>query len=241
MNTQSQTQPSGNSPNLVAGIASRLAAIVISLGLLMAILFVAAGRIDWTWAWVYFGISVAIMVVNSTILIRSNPETIAERGRPREVKSWDKIIGAIWGLAQYIVLPLIAGLDARFGWTREPGAAWHIAGVAVYAAGLGIFSWAMITNAYFSTAARIQTDRGQTVCRTGPYRFVRHPGYVGAILQSPGISILLGSLWGLIPAAAAAVCIIARTVLEDRMLHVELAGYQEYAREVRYRLVPGIW
>jgi protein-S-isoprenylcysteine O-methyltransferase Ste14 len=181
------------------------------------------------------------MLINSTFLLRTGPEIIAERGRPREFKDWDKIIGAIWGLAQYIVLPLVAGLEVRFGWTREPGVARHIVGGVVYAAGLGIFSWAMLTNAYFSTAARIQADRGQTVCRTGPYRFVRHPGYVGAILQSPGISILLGSLWGLIPAAVAAVCIIARTVLEDHMLHAELAGYQEYARDVRYRLVPGIW
>src|SRR4030042_3363570 len=106
-----------------------------------------------------------------------------------------------------LVLPLVAGLDFRFGWTRGLGPAWNIAGGVVFAAGMALFSWAMITNAYFSTTARIQTDRGQTVCRTGPYRFVRHPGDLGAILQAPGMSILLGSMWSLIPAAVAAVSV----------------------------------
>ena len=99
----------------------------------------------------------------------------------------------------------------------------------------------MLTNAYFSTAVRIQTDRGQTVCRSGPYRFVRHPGYVGAILQSLGIPFLLGSWWALIPGLAAVVFIVIRTALEDRTLQYELVGYWDYAQEVRFRLVPGIW
>jgi len=99
----------------------------------------------------------------------------------------------------------------------------------------------MIANAYFSTAVRIQSDRGHTVCSTGPYRFVRHPGYVGYILQALGVPILLGSLWALIPGITAAVCMIMRTSLEDRMLQAELPGYQDYIQKVRYRLVPGIW
>jgi protein-S-isoprenylcysteine O-methyltransferase Ste14 len=99
----------------------------------------------------------------------------------------------------------------------------------------------MIANTYFSTAVRIQSDRGQTVCRTGPYRFVRHPGYVGFILQSFGTPILLGSTWALIPGVAAAAILVIRTSLEDRMLQAELTGYREYVQEVRYRLVPRIW
>jgi len=241
MNDQSKTPPAGNPPNLVAGIVSRFAAIVISLGLQMAILLLAAGRTDWTWAWVYFGISLAIVLVNSALLLPTNPETIAERGRLRMVENWDKLVSALWAVALYLALPLVAGLDARYGWTRAPSTAWNIAGAIVYAAGLGLFSWAMISNAYFATSARIQSDRGQTVCRTGPYRFVRHPGYAGTILQAPGIAILLGSLWALVPAVAAVLCIIARTVMEDRMLQDGLAGYREFAKDVRYRIVPGIW
>jgi protein-S-isoprenylcysteine O-methyltransferase Ste14 len=99
----------------------------------------------------------------------------------------------------------------------------------------------MITNAYFSTAARIQTERGQQVCRTGPYHYARHPGYFGFILQSPGTALLLGSIWAFIPAVLAIVCMVLRTVFEDRMLLEELDGYKEYAQAVRFRLIPGVW
>jgi protein-S-isoprenylcysteine O-methyltransferase Ste14 len=141
----------------------------------------------------------------------------------------------------YFALPLVAGLDVRFGWTRDLSVAWHVAGAVVLAVGLELTSWAMIANAYFSMAVRIQSDRGHTVCSTGPYRFVRHPGYVGFILQSISLSFLWGSLWALIPSITATVLIIIRTSFEDRMLQAELPGYQDYVQKVRYRLVPGIW
>jgi protein-S-isoprenylcysteine O-methyltransferase Ste14 len=227
--------------SLVAAAATRLLTVLITFALMGVILFAAAGRLDWTWAWVFLGINLAVVLFNSVFMLRNGLETIAERGRPREFKDWDKAVSGVWGVIQYLALPLVAGLDARFGWTAGLAPAWNIAGGAVFTAGILLFSWAMITNAYFSTTARIQSDRGQTVCRSGPYRIVRHPAYVGAILQSPGTSILLGSGWSLIPAAGAAVCIIIRTALEDRMLREELAGYADYVKEVKYRLVPGIW
>lgn len=232
--------PAVDRPNLAAGIASRLVYIFFMLALQGAILFGAAGRIDWIWAWVFLGVNLAVILVNG-IFMRKKPETIAERGRPKEFKGWDKLVGGLWGVMHFLVLPLVAGLDARFGWTRGLEPAVNIAGAVIFIAGMALFSWAMITNAFFSTTARIQTDRGQTVCRTGPYRFVRHPGYAGAILQSPGTSILLGSWWALIPAAVAIICMIARTMLEDRMLQAGLPGYADYAKRVRFRWVPGIW
>jgi protein-S-isoprenylcysteine O-methyltransferase Ste14 len=241
MKTTSAMPPVEKHPDVAAGIIMRFAQIAIVFVLQALILFAAAGRLDWLWAWVYLGICVVTVAVNSTFLRRVSPETIAERGRPKEMKDWDKVVSGLWALAIYLVLPLVAGLDVRFAWTPDPGAAWNIAGAVVLEAGLALFSWAMIVNAFFSTAARIQSDRGQTVCRTGPYRFVRHPGYVGAILQSLGTPILLGSLWALIPGLVAAALMIVRTALEDRMLQAELTGYPDYARQVRYRLVPGIW
>ncbi|MCJ7533093.1 MAG: isoprenylcysteine carboxylmethyltransferase family protein [Anaerolineales bacterium] len=150
-------------------------------------------------------------------------------------------MGGLWALAIYFALPLVAGLDVRFGWAREPSVAWHVVGAVALAVGLGFTSWAMIANAYFSTAVRIQSDRGHTVCRSGPYRFVRHPGYVGFILQSLSVPFLLGSLWALVPGITAAVLMGIRTSLEDRTLQTELPGYQDYVQEVRHRLVPGIW
>jgi protein-S-isoprenylcysteine O-methyltransferase Ste14 len=241
MKSKAENPPANDRPNLIAGILSRFGAIVFMLALEAAILFLAAGRLDWIWAWIFIGINLAVVLVNGTILMRTNPEIVAERGRPKEVKDWDKAVSGLWALAQYLAIPLVAGLDARFGWTRGFGIAWNIGGAILFTAGMALFGWAMITNAYFSTAARIQSDRGQTVCRSGPYRFVRHPGYSGTVLQSMGTSFLLGSIWSLIPTAAAIACMVARTVLEDRMLQNELPGYRDFARDVPHRLVPGVW
>jgi protein-S-isoprenylcysteine O-methyltransferase Ste14 len=206
-----------------------------------AIVFGAAGRLDWTWGWLFLAIYLGSTLLNAWFLLRTSPEMVAERGRPGAMPGWDKVIGGLWGVLQFVVLPLVAGLDDRFGWTGSLDLGWHLLGIVLFAAGLALFGWAMIANAYFSTAARIQADRGQTVCRSGPYRVVRHPGYAGTLLQSIGIAVLLGSLWALLPALVAAALMITRTWFEDRMLRAELAGYVEYAREVRYRLVPGIW
>jgi protein-S-isoprenylcysteine O-methyltransferase Ste14 len=233
--------PTERDPNILTGIAARAAQIIGVFVFLSVVLFLAAGRINWTWAWIFLGLYVLSVAINSTFLLRTNPETVAERGRPKEMKDWDKIVSGLWGFAQFLAVPLIAGLDNRFGWTREVGAIWHIAGAVIFAVGLAIFGWAMISNAYFSTAVRIQSDRGQTVCRSGPYRFVRHPGYTGANLQSLGAPILLGSWWGLVPGVVAVILMIIRTAIEDRTLQNELPNYQDYARHVRYRLAPGIW
>jgi protein-S-isoprenylcysteine O-methyltransferase Ste14 len=228
-------------PNLLAGILARFGQVVILLLVQGIILFLAAGTPKWIWAWAFLGIYLVGMMINGFFLIRANPETIAERGKAKLEKDWDKLIGGLWSLVQFLLLPLVAGLDARFGWTRDLSSNWNLLGAVGFAAGLELFSWALIANAYFSTVARVQKDRGQTVCKTGPYRFVRHPGYVGAILQSLAIPLLLGSIWALIPGVIAAALMAARTSFEDRMLQEELSGYKDYAREVRYRLVPGVW
>ena len=241
MNTANEIRPAANHPKIARGIALRFGQVVIGLVAQGAMLFLSAGRLAWIWAWVFLGIYLASTLINGAFLLRTSPETIVERGQPGEMKDWDKVFGVLWSLAQFLTLPLVAGLDARFHWTRDLGVSWHIGGAAVFALGLGLFGWAMIANAYFSTVVRIQTDRGHTVCRTGPYRHVRHPGYVGAVFQSLGIPLLLGSLWALIPGIIASILIIVRTSLEDRTLQAELPGYSDFTREVRYRLIPGIW
>lgn len=234
-------KPNQSQVNLVAGILKRVGTVAIFFVIIAAILFLSAGRLDWLWAWVYLGISLVSVIINGAIMLRTSPETIAERGQPQETKDWDKLMGGLWGVVIYFALPLVAGLDERFSWSGEISVAWHLAGAVVLAIGLALTGWAMIANAYFSTAVRIQTERGHTVCSRGPYRFVRHPGYVGFILQSIGVPILLGSFWALIPGIMAAVLMVIRTALEDRTLQVELPGYSEYIKNVHYRLVPGIW
>jgi protein-S-isoprenylcysteine O-methyltransferase Ste14 len=241
MNSKSEMPTTEKRPGMAAGIAARVGTVAFFVVLQAVILFLAAGRLTWTWAWVYLGICLVSMAINGTLLLRTSPETIAERGRPQATQGWDKVIGGLWALVLYLVLPLVAGLDVRFGWTPALSAAGNVAGAVVLAAGLELGGWAMIANAYFSTAVRIQSDRGQTVCNSGPYHFVRHPGYVGFILQSLGTPLLLGSLWALIPGFVAVLLIVIRTAFEDRFLQAELPGYREYVQQVRYRLVPGIW
>lgn len=223
------------------GIVRRIATIVVFMLFNGALLFLSAGRVDWAWAWVFLGICVLALAINGTILLRTSPETVAERGRPGRTQGWDRIVAGLWAVALFLFVPVVAGLDTRFGWTEGIGSQWNVTGALLLAGGLGLAGWAMMANAFFSTAVRIQVERGQTVCRTGPYRFVRHPGYVGFILQSLGTPVLLGSLWAIVPGIAAAALMVGRTALEDRMLRRELDGYAEYVRDVRYRLLPGVW
>jgi protein-S-isoprenylcysteine O-methyltransferase Ste14 len=107
--------------------------------------------------------------------------------------------------------------------------------------GYAFAAWAVAENRFFSSVVRIQTERGHVVCDSGPYRYVRHPGYAGNILAVFGIVLALGSVWALIPAAVASIIAVIRTVLEDQTLQEELPGYRGYARRVRYRLIPGIY
>ncbi len=231
----------GSKRTVIAGVAARVLQIAVMFGLIAILLFGAAGTIDWPWAWLYLAIYLGSVAINAWFL-RRNPELVAERGRPAEsMPGWDKALGGLWAACEFLALPAVAGLDVRFGWSGPVDPGWHLLGGVIFGAGLGLFGWAMVANAYFSTVARVQEDRGQRVCRSGPYRFVRHPGYAGTILQSLGSPLLLGSPLALLPGVCAIVTIAARTWFEDRMLEAGLPGYREYAREVRCRLVPLVW
>jgi len=236
----SVNQPNGKS-DLTRKIRKRMLQVGVTMLVQAAVLFLSSGQLNWVWAWVYIGIYLVGISINATLMLRYSPETIAERAETGEMKDWDKIIAGLWAVMYFVLMLPVAGLDARFGWTGQIALALQIAGAVAFVLGSALFSWAMVSNAYFATVVRIQEDRGHTVCTTGPYRFVRHPGYVGAIIQSLALPLMLGSLWTLIPGGLAALLIVARTALEDRTLHEELDGYRHYAGRVRYRLLPGIW
>jgi protein-S-isoprenylcysteine O-methyltransferase Ste14 len=226
---------------LKAGIVKRIIQVFLTLLFQAGMLFISSGRLNWLWGWVFIGMNLVGIAINAGFMFRLSPETIAERSRTEGMKSWDKVVGGLWAVIYFIVMLLVAGLDERFGWTAKASLLSHIAGCLAFVTGWCLFSWALIENAYFSTVVRIQDDRGQTVCTTGPYRMVRHPGYIGAIFQTIGIPFLMGSAWALIPAAVATILMIIRTQLEDRTLHEELQGYKDYAKKVRFRVIPGIW
>jgi protein-S-isoprenylcysteine O-methyltransferase Ste14 len=222
-------------------IVQRIVQIFSVLGIQAVLLFASAGSVRWGWGWMLLIVYVLSIAGNGILMFRYNREAVAERAKAAGQKDWDKWISGLWGLTYYILTLLIAGLDWRFAWSKLHSILPNLAGLILFAGGLALFSWAMIANAYFATVSRIQSERGQMVCSSGPYRFVRHPGYVGAILQSIGAPLLLGSLWGLVPGVLAALLMILRTFFEDRMLQTELPGYPEYSQRVRYRLLPGIW
>ena len=205
-------------------------------------LFWSAGRIDWWPAWAALAVMFVWIAGKAIVVLRLNPALLAERLGPREgAKSWDTAIVSTMGLVT-LVRYIVAGLDQRYGWTGGLPVAAQLAALAVCALGNDLlFLWAVTSNAFFSQVVRIQSERGQTVVTGGPYRYVRHPAYIGEILYELAVPVLLASWWAMIPSGLAAILLILRTALEDRTLQAELAGYADYARRVRYRLVPGIW
>jgi protein-S-isoprenylcysteine O-methyltransferase Ste14 len=168
-------------------------------------------------------------------------DLIEERGKSKEnVKKWDKVIMTL-NIFPALGLLVVAGLDCRFGWAPKLNSWIQVVALVLMILGNAFFTWAMLSNHFFSTAVRIQFDRGHQVAIGGPYNYMRHPGYVGFIVINLATPLILGSLWALIPGAIMAVLFIIRTALEDSTLQKELEGYKEYAQKVKYRLIPGIW
>jgi protein-S-isoprenylcysteine O-methyltransferase Ste14 len=155
-------------------------------------------------------------------------------------KGWDMAFGIVYTLS-VVLTPAIAGLDVgRYHWSGLD-VRFAALGILLFMPGAALVTWAMAVNKFFEGTVRIQKDRGQKVITTGPYKFVRHPGYAGMVLIYVAPPLILGSAYALIPAAAIVVGLVVRTHFEDKMLFEELEGYKEYTKKVKYRLVPGIW
>ncbi|NIN73082.1 MAG: DUF1295 domain-containing protein [Gemmatimonadetes bacterium] len=215
--------------------------ITLSFPLLALMLFLPAGRWDWTMGWALIAVMLVLVCINMAVLLVKNPEVIRERMRGgKGTRKWDRLVaGSMVPFALAVVL--LGGLDQRFGWS-PPFAPWiQVGALGMLVLGDLIFLWAMAENKFFASMVRIQSERGHYVVTGGPYRYVRHPGYVGWYILMIGLAVALGSLWGFIPAAVLLALMLVRTALEDRTLRKELAGYQEYAERVRYRLIPGVW
>ena len=242
MSTNTVTNQPGDKVN-AARLLRRGGQVLLAVAALAALLFLSSGRLDWVMAWVYIGAFVIVLVVMVVYEELSNPELLAERSelKPREgVQTWDVILSAVVRLSM-LTSYVVAGLDVRFGWKPEIPLAAQIITLVAGLLGVALIVWAMAANRYAAVYARIQKERGHTVTTTGPYRFVRHPFYVGTITFSLAIPVVLGSPWALIPGGLAALLFIVKTAAEDRMLREGLEGYREYAERVRYRLLPRVW
>ncbi len=224
----------------VVRIAVMLLLVMVFFPLLPMII---SGRWDWWQAWVMFALFVLSFIVSRAIAARKTPDILKERAdyaTQGNTQAWDKWLSPIMAFGSVFIL-LIAGLDELFNWSPDLPLGLELVGLALVVAGYIFGSFAFVENAFFSGTVRLQPERGQTVVKSGPYGWVRHPGYLGSLIASIGMPLLLDSLWAFIPMLVFGFFYVLRTHLEDRFLRENLAGYSEYAREVRYRLFPGIW
>jgi protein-S-isoprenylcysteine O-methyltransferase Ste14 len=222
-------------------LLKRVAAVFVVILVMDLLLFLPAGRLDWPAAWILsllYGVFLLAYAAWGTL---KAPDLLKERSQVAEnVKTWDKAIMAIYTVLLLATL-ILAGLDVgRAQWSQMP-AALQVLGLVGIVLAAGLIFWTILTNAYLGRMVRIQEDRGHQVVTGGPYRYVRHPMYVGIILLFPCMALFLGSWWALVPAMLIAMLMVIRAALEDRTLQAELPGYAEYARQVRYRLLPGVW
>ncbi len=204
--------------------------------------FVSAGRLDIPRGWFYYLLALALSLCANLFFFYRAPELLNERGRMGEgTESCDKILLLLYFGTALVILPVIAGLDTgRFNRPPLPGF-FIYAGVVLYAICFVVILWAMLENPFFEGTMRLQKERGHYVVSRGPYRYVRHPGYLGMAVNALPLPLIAGSRAALIPALFTIIVIVIRTTLEDKLLLDHLPGYRDYSRRVRYRLLPPIW
>lgn len=206
-----------------------------------AILFICAGRINYTQGWIFLSANILATLMNY-FTIHKNSELINERSKPGEgIKSWDKLLLGLSALI-YVIIIVLAGLDSgRFLWTPNFNWSISISGVILMIIGQILFLTARSQNNFFSIVVRIQKERGHVVCDTGLYKIVRHPGYLGMIISLMGLPLITTSIWSIIPTLIAIILLLIRTSLEDKTLINELDGYVEYTKKTRNKLIPLVW
>jgi protein-S-isoprenylcysteine O-methyltransferase Ste14 len=218
--------------------------LVVVYLLIPLILFICGGDLGWWQAWLYSMLILAVGIGGRMWAEQRHPGLTAERQNIENIqnaKAWDKVLAPLMAVSVVFPVVIVAGLDHRFDWSPEFPLWLSVVGFNFIAFGYAFAAWSLAENRFFSSMVRIQTERGHVVCDTGPYRFIRHPGYAGSMLPLFGIVLALGSVWTLIPAAVATIIGVIRTVLEDRTLQKELSGYRDYAQRVRHRLIPGVY
>ena len=218
---------------------------LIVVYLLMPLILLMCGR-DYGWwqAWLYSLLIVAAGIGGRMWAEQRHPGLMAERQNVESIKNakaWDKVLAPLMAVSVSYPMVFVAALDHRYNWSLEFPLWLNLIGFTLISVGYAFAAWALAENRFFSSVVRVQSDRGHVVCDSGPYRFIRHPGYAGSILALFGIVLALESVWTLVPAAVASIIAVIRTALEDQTLQRELPGYAGYAGRVRYRLIPWIY
>ena len=215
-----------------------------ALALLGYFLFTLAGKVNILGFWIYIAIAIVHQVISLLIIVPKYPEYVAldnaRKARHTNEKGWDKIV--LWALAGSTFLMYgLAALDLGHLHVDELSLWFAIPGVVLYIISSTLNQWAMVHNPHFERVVRIQHEREHRVVKTGPYSYVRHPGYLGSMLFYVAFPLISGSVLALCGGTLGIMGILVRTSLEDRTLREELVGYAEYAQEVRYRVMPYVW
>ena len=218
----------------------RIIILFVFLSLVHFVLMVSSGDLLWWNAWAFTGGYLFWVTVIFIVMLKVNPNLLNERGKKHEnTKPFDQKILFVYGVL-FVSMPIVAGLDHRFKVSSIP----DLISILAILLTLPVFTlvlWTFIVNNHFETTVRIQKEREHQVCTDGPYKLVRHPTYLAAIVGFVLIPIILGTLYALIPCLLMAILFIIRTKLEDETLLEELDGYKEYAKHTKFRLLPGVW
>jgi protein-S-isoprenylcysteine O-methyltransferase Ste14 len=218
-------------------LPKRALLVVVYLAALFGILFGCAGRFDLPFFWAWIAVLLAVWIVAAGCM---DPDLMKERMRPGA--------GGIDRRLRFVAMPFgiahlaIAGLDVgRFHWSDTVPHTLQLTALIAFAASYAFSAWAIIVNRFFSPVVRVQSERGHQVISSGPYAWVRHPGYAGLLVNIVASGLVLGSWWSLAPMAVLFALILRRAIIEDHFLQQHLGGYTGYARRVRFRLFPGVW
>jgi protein-S-isoprenylcysteine O-methyltransferase Ste14 len=230
----------GPGAKLIPKLLVQIALMEVVYGLL---LFGGAGTFNWPSAWAYIAVFGGASLAISLWLAWADPDLLAERMKPlvqRDQKAWDKVFMTVVG-AIFLAWVVLMGVDARrFHWSDIPPP-WQVLGAILTLLSFAGIAWVYRTNSFAAPVIKLQAERKQTVISTGPYAFVRHPMYGFGFLTFIGMPLMTGSLWGLAALPVMGALLHLRTLGEEQMLRSELAGYEDYARRVRWRYAPGIW
>lgn len=235
--------PEGNSKQFGMAAVKQFSVTSVMLFVQIIVFFVSAGHVSDLRPWLFFSIAFVNYFVSITIQYKLNPQLLVQRlkWKRKGSKLWDEILMRVSNLIVIILIPVIAGLDVgRFRWSN----------IDIYFAALGLpfilistylINSAMVVNPHFEPTVRVQKDRGHKVIKSGPYKVVRHPGYLGGILFAFSIPLMIGSILAFIPVGIYVFLMVLRAWLEDNTLQEELDGYSEYTKQTKYRLFPEIW
>ena len=206
------------------------------------IFFISAWRLDIPRAWLYILIALIGNIINTILILKYMRELYNLRGGgQRGTKKWDYAFLLVYFWTTLIVVPIVAGLEVGRFQLLNLDFPFIMIGIVLYILSYALVLWSMLVNQHFEGTVRIQEERDHKVISAGPYKLVRHPGYLGMIMGTFTPSFMVGSLFSLIPGIIAITAIILRTHFEDKLLRAELLGYVDYAKKTRYRLIPGIW